>query len=113
MGRVGSILPALLKRSGTSVAFDWVPCRRAASPPGPPAVQPKPMARDDSRPSHDSERRSGNGRGRATAGPQARRGNSGYGMDSIRRNLRVQLEQRRLLRPGSPWDEDDRSNDPS
>lgn len=69
------------------------------------------MPRDDSRPSRDSERRNGSARrgGRATAGAQA--GKSGYGMDSIRRNLRVQLEQRRLLRPGPPpWDEDDKSN---
>lgn len=72
------------------------------------------MPRDDSRPSRDSERRNGSARrgARAAAGPQARRGNSGYGMDSIRRNLRVQLEQRRLLRPGPPpWEEDDKSND--
>ena len=65
------------------------------------------MTRDDSRPSRDNERRRNGAREdrRATARPQARRDNGGYGMDSIRRNLRVQLELRRLMRP-SPWEEE-------
>ncbi|HYD76504.1 hypothetical protein [Ramlibacter sp.] len=71
------------------------------------------MPRQDSRLPRNSERPNGSARRseRATAGQQARPGKSGYGMDSIRRNLRVQLEQRRLLRPGPPpWDDDDKSN---
>lgn len=74
------------------------------------------MARHADSPSHDPERRrNGDRRGsqRASAAGQARRGMSGYGMDSIRRELRVQLEQRRLLRPGPlPGEEEDKDDGP-
>lgn len=71
------------------------------------------MPRDASPPGPDPERRrsAGSDRPRAVAAPEARRGNgtgsSGYGMDSIRHNLRHQLDQRHLLRPGPPPGDDD------
>ncbi|WBY01424.1 hypothetical protein PE066_18455 [Ramlibacter tataouinensis] len=68
------------------------------------------MARHDSRPSADTERkRDGAPNGKpAGAANQVRHG--GYGMDSIRRNLRAQLEQRRLGL--SPWDDDEPGSNP-
>ncbi len=77
------------------------------------------MARDDSDPSRDPERkrdgqdapkRDGsvyNGqRDKATAWTP-RRGRSGYGLESIRPHLRAQLEQQKLLRPTFPPDDDE------
>jgi len=79
------------------------------------------MARDDSDPNRDPDRKrnggpdarsrdgyAGNGqRDKAQAaawGP--RRGRSGYGLESIRPHLRAQLEQQRLLHPTFPPDDD-------
>ena len=79
------------------------------------------MARDDSDPSRDPERkrsggsdtpqRDGSGiyngqRDKATAWTP-RRGRSGYGLESIRPHLRAQLEQQKLLRPTFPPDDDE------
>ena len=78
------------------------------------------MARDDSDPSRDPERKRDGGqdaskrdgsvyngqRDKATAWTP-RRGRSGYGLESIRPHLRAQLEQQKLLRPTFPPDDDE------
>jgi hypothetical protein len=61
------------------------------------------MARDDSPPPRDPERkRAEAARDARPGGWTPRRGRSGYGVESIRPHLRAQLEERRLLRPTFP-----------
>jgi hypothetical protein len=74
------------------------------------------MARDESRPNRDPERKTSAAPGSKREGTQRaaamalRRGRSGYGIESIRPHLRAQLEQRKLWRtefPPQPGDEGD------
>ena len=78
------------------------------------------MARDDSDPYRDPDRKRNGGSGASArngndmrdkpdraAGFAPRRGRSGYGLESIRPHLRAQLEQQRLLRPTFPPDDDE------
>jgi len=65
------------------------------------------MARDDSRPPRDPEhKRAGAEPGRRpaqrAAGGEWRRGRSGYGIESLRPYLHAQIEQRKLLHPTFP-----------
>ncbi|MBK0392813.1 hypothetical protein [Ramlibacter algicola] len=69
------------------------------------------MARDDSRPPRDPERK----RPAASPGPSRSsqrggapiRGRSGYGVESIRPHLRAQIEYQKLWRPTFPPEADE------
>ena len=65
------------------------------------------MARDDSSTPRDPERKRSTREperrpAERAAGSEWRRGHSGYGLESIRPHLRAQIEQRKLLRPTFP-----------
>ena len=61
------------------------------------------MARDDDTPRDPERKRDARSGAKARANARAaKRGRSGYGIDSIRPHLLEQIEQRKLLRPTFP-----------
>ena len=74
------------------------------------------MARDDSRPPRDPERKRNGAPGPSRSSQRGAaaipgRGRSGYGLESIRPHLRAQIEYSKLWRPTFPPERNDEDED--